>query len=45
MDGRKGGDKVTVKKLQVLKILQDENIIVVNGCIPGCNNSFVVLQK
>ena len=45
MAGRMGGDRVTVKNLQVLKILQDKNIIVVNGCIPGCNNSFVVLQK
>ena len=45
MAGRMGGDRVTVKKLKVLKILQDKNIIVVKGCIPGCNNSFVVLQK
>ena len=45
MAGRMGGDRVTVKNLKVLKILQDKNIIVVNGCIPGCNNSFVVLQK
>jgi large subunit ribosomal protein L3 len=45
MAGRKGNDNVKVLNLQVLKIVPEQNIIVVSGSVPGAKNSTVILQK
>ena len=41
MGGRMGGKKVTVKNLQVLKILKDKNVIILKGAVPGPNNGYL----
>ena len=43
--GRMGNDRVKVMNLQVVKILPDQNLIVVSGSVPGPKNSTVILQK
>jgi large subunit ribosomal protein L3 len=43
--GRMGNDRVKIVNLQVVKILPDQNIIVVTGSVPGPKNSTVILQK
>ncbi|HEY3429624.1 MAG TPA: 50S ribosomal protein L3 [Cyclobacteriaceae bacterium] len=43
--GRMGGDNVKVTNLKVVKIMADQNIIVVSGSVPGAKNSTVILQK
>ncbi len=45
MAGRMGGDRVKVFNLRVLKIMPEENLIVVSGAIPGAKNSTVILEK
>lgn len=45
MAGRTGGDRVKVKNLQILKIEQENNFFVVTGCVPGCNNGYVIIEK
>ena len=45
MAGRMGGNRVKVLNLRVLKIIPEENLVLVNGSIPGPNNSTVILQK
>ena len=45
MAGRTGGDRVKVQNLQVLKVDKEKNLIVVNGSVPGANNSLVILEK
>lgn len=45
MAGRTGGKRVKMINLQVLKVLPEQNVIVVSGAIPGANNSYVVLEK
>lgn len=45
MAGRMGGNRVKVLNLRVLKIIPEENLILVSGSIPGPNNSTVILQK
>ena len=45
MAGRTGGDRVKVKNLQVLKIEQEKNFFVVSGCVPGCKNGYVIVEK
>ncbi|HOK02729.1 MAG TPA: 50S ribosomal protein L3, partial [Spirochaetota bacterium] len=39
MPGRFGGEKVTVKNLKIVKILEDKNIVLISGAIPGRRNS------
>lgn len=43
--GRMGGDRVKVTNLKVVKIIADQNLILVSGSIPGAKNSTVILQK
>ena len=45
MAGRMGGDRVTVLNLEVMKVVPEENLIVVSGSVPGAKNSIVVLEK
>ena len=45
MAGRMGGDNVKVQNLRVLKVVSEKNLLVVKGCIPGCKNSYVIIQK
>lgn len=45
MAGRTGGDRVTVQNLRVLKVLPEQNLIVLSGSIPGAKNSLVILEK
>ena len=45
MAGRMGGTNVTVQNLKVLNILEDKNLIVVSGSVPGPKNAIVTLHK
>jgi large subunit ribosomal protein L3 len=45
MAGRMGGENVKVQNLKVLKVVADKNLLVIKGCIPGHNNSYVIVQK
>jgi large subunit ribosomal protein L3 len=43
--GRMGNDRVKVTNLRVVKIMADQNLIIVSGSVPGAKNSTVILQK
>jgi len=45
MAGRTGGKNITVQNLVVLKVVEDKNLLVVKGAVPGHNNSYVIIQK
>lgn len=45
LGGRDGGAQRTVANLQVVKILPEENLILVKGAIPGFNGSTVYIVK
>lgn len=45
MAGRMGSDRVKIQNLKVLKVLSDKNAIVVNGSVPGSNNSYIFIEK
>jgi len=45
MGGRTGFEAITVQNLKIVKILPDENIILVKGAVPGSINSIVELIK
>lgn len=43
--GRMGTDRVKVTNLKVVKIMPEQNLIVVSGSVPGHINATVILQK
>lgn len=45
MAGRMGADRVTVRNLRVLRIDLERNLMLVKGCVPGHNGSWVVVRK
>lgn len=45
MAGRMGNERVTVKGLQVVKILPESNVILLKGAIPGPNGRLVEIHN
>lgn len=45
MAGRMGTDKITVKNLEVLKVVEEENIIFLKGSVPGGKNGILTIKK
>ena len=45
MAGRMGNQNVQVQNLRVLKIVSDQNLIIVKGCVPGHKNSYLKIEK
>ncbi len=45
MAGRMGGNRVKLINLQVVKIIPEENVIIVKGAVPGPNNSYVKIER
>jgi len=43
--GRMGGENKTVKNLRIIKIVQDKNLLLVSGNIPGHNKSLITIEK
>ena len=42
--GRMGGDKVKILNLKVIKVLSENNLLLVKGSIPGANGSYVIIE-
>jgi large subunit ribosomal protein L3 len=45
MAGRTGGDRVKKTNLVVMKVMKDQNLLVVKGAVPGPKGSFVIVEK
>lgn len=45
MAGQTGNKKVTVLNLQVVKVLNEDNVLVLKGAVPGAKGSYVVVHK
>lgn len=45
MAGRTGGKRCTTQNLQIVKILADQNLVLVKGAVPGHNGSTVLIVK
>jgi large subunit ribosomal protein L3 len=43
--GRMGGERVTVKNLQVIKVDADQNLIYLRGAVPGPRNAYVAIKR
>lgn len=44
MGGRMGGNQVSIKNQEIIKIDQENNIIFVKGSVPGARNSLVLIS-
>ncbi len=44
LPGQTGGDRVTVTNLKILKIIPENNLLLVKGSIPGAKGSYLVIQ-
>jgi len=45
MPGRMGNDTVTVLNLEVIKIIKDENLMLIKGAVPGSKGSLVKVRS
>jgi large subunit ribosomal protein L3 len=45
MAGRMGGDRVTVENLRIVKVMPEQNLILIQGAIPGHNEAYVVIEE
>ena len=45
MAGRTGGDRIKIQNITVVKILKDENIILLKGGLPGPEGGYLLLEK
>ena len=45
MGGQMGGDRVTTQNLQVLKVIPEQNLLIVKGSFAGCIGSTVLIEK
>ncbi len=45
MAGHMGNERVKKTNLQVLKIMPENNIIIVKGSVPGANGSYLIIQE
>ena len=45
MGGHMGDQQVTVKKLKVVKVDAERNLILVKGAVPGARNGLLLVQK
>ena len=45
MAGRTGGKTVKVQNLKVLKVIPEQNLILVKGSIPGSKGSYIKIEK
>ncbi|MBR3449514.1 MAG: 50S ribosomal protein L3 [Bacteroidales bacterium] len=44
MAGRMGGDRVKVFNLEVIKVIPEQNLVIVKGSVPGAKGSYVILE-
>ena len=45
MAGQMGSAKVKALNLKVVKVMNEENLLLVKGSVPGHNNSYIIVQK
>jgi len=43
--GRMGGDQVKILNLRVIKVIPENNLVLVKGSIPGCKGSYVIVEE
>lgn len=45
MAGRTGGDRIKILNLRVVKLIPENNLLLVKGSVPGANGSYLIIEK
>ncbi len=45
MGGHMGDERVTVRNLEVIEVVAEDNVLVVKGAVPGPNGGYVVVKR
>lgn len=45
LPGRMGGERVTIQRLEVIKVDPERNLMLIKGSIPGAKNSYVTVRS
>jgi large subunit ribosomal protein L3 len=45
MGGRMGGERVTVKNLEVVRVDEEHNLLVVRGAVPGARGAYLTVRR
>lgn len=45
MAGHTGCDRVKIENLKVIKVIPENNLLVVKGSVPGCKGSYLIIEK
>ncbi len=45
MPGRDGGTKVTIRNLEIMRIDNEKNLIIIRGAVPGAKNGYLLVKK
>ena len=45
MAGQTGNARVTVENLEILKLIPENNLILIKGSVPGAKGSIVIVNK
>ena len=45
MAGHMGAERVTVQNLQIIKVMPENNVLVVKGSVPGAKGSILSIVK
>lgn len=45
LPGRMGGDKITVQKLQVVRVDTDRNLLLIRGAVPGARGGLLTVKN
>lgn len=45
MGGHMGDERVTVRNLEIIEVVAEDNVIVVKGAVPGPNGGYVVVKR
>lgn len=45
LPGRMGGERVTVRGLEIVEVQPDDNVILVRGAVPGARGGYVAIRR
>ena len=45
MAGHTGNNRVKTKGLKIVRILEEKNLILIKGCVPGHKGAYVIIEK
>jgi large subunit ribosomal protein L3 len=43
--GHMGNERVTVQNLKIVRVLDQDNLLLVTGAVPGRNGGYVIVKK